>query len=181
MLELAKLVPGPPALPLLGNALIFMVHAKEQLKIVNQLTSKYGDYVKFWLGPDLNICVKNPADIRFLLTSNTVNQKGPVYEFFKNFIGDGILTGGKHWKAHRKIVMPSYNKKAVQQFSSVFNKEAEDLAKALSKKDPHQTFNVYFDVVNCTTQSVCQTLLGLTKEESLNLTRLREVMLETHK
>ncbi|OWR55127.1 cytochrome P450 [Danaus plexippus plexippus] len=180
MLDLAKSVPGPPALPLVGNALLFMVNPKEQLKIVNQLLNKYGDYVKFWLGPDLNICVKNPADIRFLLTSNKVTQKGPVYEFFKSFVGHGILSGGKHWKAHRKIVMPSYNKKAVNLFSTVFNKEAEDLAKVLSQKDPHQTFNVYFDVVHCTTQSVCQTLMGLTKEESLNVARLREVMLETH-
>lgn len=34
------------------------------LNEINKLFEKYGQYVRFWLGPDLNVCVKNPADIK---------------------------------------------------------------------------------------------------------------------
>ncbi|XP_050353173.1 cytochrome P450 4C1-like [Nymphalis io] len=179
MLELAALVPGPPALPVLGNALMFMAHPEEQLIKIAELLNKYGQYVKFWLGSDLNICVKNPADIKYLLTSNKVNQKGPLYEFMTTFIGRGILTGGPTWRLYRKIATPSYNKKSVKVFGDVFNREAECLSNVLCNKDPAIIFDVYYDVVNCTTQCICQTLMGLSKEETENIKNLNEVVTKT--
>ncbi|XP_052751911.1 cytochrome P450 4V2-like [Galleria mellonella] len=179
MLELAKLVPGPPALPIVGNALIFMTQPEKQLIKIAALLEKYGQYIKFWLGPDLNICVKNPNDVRFLLTSNKVNQKGPLYNFMVPFIGQGILTGGPTWRNHRKIANPSYNKKSVLHYSTVFNKEVKELIKVLIMKDPNTTFDVYLDVVKFTTQCVCQTLMGLSKKDSGNIKRMEEVIIET--
>ncbi|XP_047033344.1 cytochrome P450 4g15-like [Helicoverpa zea] len=179
MLELAAKVPGPPALPILGNALIFMVNPGEILNKIEALCQTYGDYFKFWLGPDLNICVKNPTDIRTLLASNKVNQKGPLYELLVPFIGYGILTGGPTWRNQRKTAKPSYNKKSVEHFTPIFNEEAEQLARFLSHKDPNVSFDVFKDVVKCTTQSVNQTLMGLSKEDSQNLHRMEEMVART--
>ncbi|XP_073948122.1 cytochrome P450 4C1-like [Choristoneura fumiferana] len=180
LLELAASVPGPPALPVLGNALLFMASPNEQLKLIGELMKDYGEYVRFWLGPDLNIGVENPEDIKLLLSSNKVNQKGPVYEHLKSVIGSGILTGGKVWRNHRKIITPSYNKKSVAHFAKVFNMESAGLVQALSKKDPSKTFDIYWDIVNCTTQCVCQTLMGLSKDDSRSLKYLDEVVRITH-
>ncbi|XP_045523199.1 cytochrome P450 4g15-like isoform X2 [Pieris brassicae] len=94
MLMLAAQLPGPTALPILGNALMFMTKPEEQLKKIATLLEKYGDYIRFWLGPDLVIVIKDPNDIRCLLTSNKMNQKGPAYDYMTPFIGKGILTGG---------------------------------------------------------------------------------------
>ncbi|CAB3222104.1 unnamed protein product [Arctia plantaginis] len=179
MLELAAKVPGPPALPILGNALMFMVKPGEILNKISMLHKVYGQYFKFWLGPDLNICVKNPTDIRMLLTSNKVNQKGPLYDLMKPFIGSGILAGGSTWRKHRKIANPSYNKKAVEHFTHVFNAEAKQLAMELTQKDPKMIFEIYTDVVKFTTQSVTQTLMGLSKEESQNVYRMDEIVAAT--
>ncbi|KAF9417400.1 hypothetical protein HW555_005497 [Spodoptera exigua] len=176
MLELAAKLPGPPALPILGNALSFMFNPGEILNKINGFIEKYGEVFRFWLGPELNIVVKNPTDIRALLSSNKVNQKGPLYEFLVPFIGYGILSGGPIWRAHRKIVTPSYNKKSVENFSPIFNKEAEQLARIICQKDPKKSFDVYKDVVKFTTQSVNQTLMGLSKEDSQNLYRMDEML-----
>uniref|UniRef100_A0A2H1WM88 SFRICE_027526 n=1 Tax=Spodoptera frugiperda TaxID=7108 RepID=A0A2H1WM88_SPOFR len=89
-----------------------------------------------------------------LLTSNKVNQKGPLYEYLVPMIGYGILSGGPIWRSHRKIVTPSYNKKSVENFSPIFNREAEQLASVICQKDPKKSFNVYKDIVRFTTQSV---------------------------
>ncbi|XP_038217441.1 cytochrome P450 4V2-like [Zerene cesonia] len=178
LLSLASQLPGPKALPILGNALLFMTKPEEQLNKIAELLEKYGDYVRFWLGPDLIVGVKDPADIRHLLTSNKVNQKGPAYEFMVPFIGKGILTGGPNWRTYRKIANPSYNKRSIETFLSTFNEEAGRLADILRNKDD-KTFNVYFDVLQCTTQCVCRTLMGLTKGDIKKIRNLQEVILET--
>ncbi|XP_063388699.1 cytochrome P450 4g15-like [Cydia fagiglandana] len=180
MLELAARVPGPPALPLLGNALLFMAKPNEQLKLVADIITKYGEYVRFWLGPELNIIVANPEDIKLILTSNKVTKKGPVYNFLKPMIGTGILTGGEHWRHCRKTVTPSYNKKAVAAFAHVFNAEAAALAQRLCARDAN-TFDVFHDVVDTTTQCVCQTLMGLSKDDTLNLANLDYVVSNTRR
>ncbi|XP_026313548.1 probable cytochrome P450 4s3 [Hyposmocoma kahamanoa] len=159
---------GPPARS--------VADATQILNTLEGLLNKYGDYCKFWIGPNLNVCVKNAGDIRLLLTSNQLNKKGPFYEEMKSFIGSGILSGGPNWRNHRKIVTPSYNKISVQVYSKVFNKEARELATVLANKNPKTTFNVYCDVVRFTTQSVCQTLMGLSKEESKNVKRMDEIV-----
>ncbi|CAG4933152.1 unnamed protein product [Colias eurytheme] len=178
LLDLASQLPGPKALPILGNALLFMTKPEEQLNKIAELLEKYGDYVRFWLGPDLIVGVKDPADIRHLLTSNKVNQKGPAYDFMVPFIGKGILSGGPKWRMYRKIANPSYNKKSIEIYQSTFNEEAGRLANILRSKD-NNTFNVYFDVLQCTTQAVCRTLMGLTKEDINKIRNLQEVILET--
>ncbi|KAL0818414.1 hypothetical protein ABMA28_008883 [Loxostege sticticalis] len=178
MLRLAALVPGPPAFPVLGNALMFLTNTTEQLQKIAKLFDEYGDYVRFWLGPELAIAVKNPTDIRTLLSSNKLNQKGPLYNLMKPFIGPGILSGGPTWRLHRKIVTPSYNKKSVQQFSKVFNLEAEQLVRVLRNKRS-DTYDIYYDVLTCTTQCVCQTLMGLSKEDSMQLPNLTEIVRKT--
>ncbi|XP_053617402.1 cytochrome P450 4C1-like [Plodia interpunctella] len=181
MLELAKLVPGPPALPIIGNALIFMTKPEEQLKKIAGILDMYGQYARVWLGPDLNIVVKNPTDVRLLLTSNKVNQKGPLYDFMKPFIGPGILTGGPSWRNHRKIANPSYSKKSVHHYTETFNREATELVKVLLGKDPGVTFDLYSDMVQCTTQCVCQTLMGLSKEDSQNVLLMDDVVQDTQR
>ncbi|KAL4707241.1 hypothetical protein ACJJTC_008322 [Scirpophaga incertulas] len=181
LLELASSIPGPPAYPFIGNATIFLFNTKDQLNKIAKMFDEYGEYCRFWLGPELNITVKNPADIRLLLTSNKVNHKGPQYKFMIPFIGGGILSGGPTWRNHRKIATPSYNKKSVQIFADIFNAEAEVLANTLSKKNPGDTFNIFYDVLNSTTAAVCQTLMGLSKEEYKDLKNLREVMLQTQR
>ncbi|VVC97827.1 unnamed protein product, partial [Leptidea sinapis] len=132
---------------LLGNP-------EEYLNKMADLLYQYGDY--------------------HILTSNHVNQKGPSYDCIVPYIGRGILTGGPTWRLYRKIANPAYGKKAVDAFSKVFNVEGKDLARVLASKDD-KTFNVYFDVLHCTTQSVCR----LSKEDSVNVTNLEEVILGT--
>ncbi|CAH2986367.1 unnamed protein product [Chilo suppressalis] len=180
LLELASKIPGPPALPFIGNAWMFIKNPKDQIKIIASLFQNYGEYVKFWLGPDLNIAVKNPSDIRLLLTSTNVNKKGPLYLFLEPFIGPGILCGGSTWRLHRKIATPSYNKKAVGLFMQVFNEESEELVKILCKKGP-ETYDVYHDIVQSTTSAVCQTLMGLPKEELKEIKYLQAIIEETPK
>ncbi|KAI5633498.1 cytochrome p450 domain-containing protein [Phthorimaea operculella] len=178
MRELAACMPGPPGWPILGNALIFMAKPDDFLKIVmEELMVKYGEYFRLWLGSELLVCVKNPSDIRLLLTSNKINLKGPMYEHMKVFVGPGVLSeGGPIWRSHRKIAAPSFNRRAIQKHSKVFNESAKEFAEVLTKKRPEETFNVYHDAVKSTTMSVCQAIIGLSKEESKNIKSMDKIV-----
>ncbi|KAH9631390.1 hypothetical protein HF086_012178 [Spodoptera exigua] len=133
MLEMASKLPGPTALPLLGNTLVFMSRPEETVNKLEELMQKYGEIYRFWLGPELNIVVRNPAYIR----------------------------------------------KSVENYFPVFNKECEELAKVISQKEP-VTFDCYKDILRSTTQSVNQTLMGLSKEDSEQVYRLEEIIFKTH-
>ncbi|KAJ2940215.1 hypothetical protein O0L34_g11782 [Tuta absoluta] len=182
MRELAACMPGPPGWPILGNALTFMAKPDDFLKIVmEQLLVKYGDYFRLWLGSELLVCVQNPSDIRLLLTSNKINLKGPMYEYMKVFVGPGVLSeGGPIWRSHRKIAAPSFNRRAIQKYSRIFNENAEQFAEGLTRKDPGETINIYHDAVKSTTLSVCQAIIGLSKEESRNIKSMDEIVRNTH-
>lgn len=40
----------------------------------------YGQYARFWLGPDLNIAVKNPVDIRVRKSKHYFSASGQHIE-----------------------------------------------------------------------------------------------------
>ncbi|XP_026313437.1 cytochrome P450 4c3-like [Hyposmocoma kahamanoa] len=172
-------IPGPLIWPLLGNAAIFMIRPGDQLTLVDELMKRYGQYVRLWLGHELNIIVGNPADVRRLLTNNKVNKKGPAYKYMETFVGPGILSGGPTWRLHRKIANLSYNKKAIQHYSVASNKYAIRLAEVLGNKEPNVTFNVYHDVVKFTTLSTCDSIMGLSEDEIKNVRGMSAVVADT--
>lgn len=58
---------GPPALPLIGNGLLFLSHSSADIfdKVV-KILHEYGDYFRIWLGPELNVVISDPKDIEVL-------------------------------------------------------------------------------------------------------------------
>ncbi|KAJ8712786.1 hypothetical protein PYW08_008090 [Mythimna loreyi] len=176
MIELAKKVPGPRPLPLLGNALRFMGEPEEFTKVLKDLLVEYGSVSKFWLGPDLNIVVNDPDDLKILLSNTKTSVKGPSYKYMADILGGGILSGsGPTWRKHRKIATPNYGKRAIESYSEVFNKEVDLLLQKFRNMNKEQ-FNVYEPVVQTTSYAVCQTLMGLTKEQTMNLPYIQKVI-----
>ncbi|CAH0713649.1 unnamed protein product, partial [Brenthis ino] len=171
---MAKNIPGPPPLPFVGNALKFMCQPEEMIKVIKVLITEYGDVLRFWLATDLNIVVSNPEDIKLLLTNNKTSVKGPQYRYMADVLGGGILSGsGTPWRKHRKIATPNYGKRAIESYSDIFNNEANLLLKKFQKLSNGQEIDIYKPIVQTTTWTVCQTLMGLTKEETMELPHLQ--------
>uniref|UniRef100_A0A915BYI5 Cytochrome P450 n=1 Tax=Parascaris univalens TaxID=6257 RepID=A0A915BYI5_PARUN len=67
-----------------------------------------------------------------ILESNTELVKGRDYDFFRPWLGDGLLTSsGNKWKARRKMLTPAFHFKMLQQFVSVFDTESKILVEQL--------------------------------------------------
>ncbi|XP_047999693.1 cytochrome P450 4C1-like [Leguminivora glycinivorella] len=180
MVALASQLPGPPVVPLLGNALRFMVPSEELSNVVYQLMQEYGDLWRFWLGPDLNVVVSAPDDVKSLLTNSKTSTKGPQYKYMADFLGEGILSGsGPTWRIRRKIALPNYGRRAVESYEEVFNREADQMLARLRGRTG-EAFDIYDDVVTGTTYTVCQALMGLTRQQTLDLPNLDLIIRESH-
>nr|AFP20603.1 cytochrome CYP367B6 [Spodoptera littoralis] len=176
MIQMGNKMPGPPTIPLLGNALMFMCQPEAFIKVLKDLMAEYGNVTRFWLGPDLNIVVSNPDDIKLLLSNTKTSIKGPQYKYMADVLGGGILSGsGPTWRRHRKIANPNYGKRAIEGYSEVFNQEVDLLLKKF-RSMPREQFNVYDHVVRTTSYAVCRTLMGLTKDQTMKLPHIEELI-----
>ncbi|XP_073948135.1 cytochrome P450 4C1-like [Choristoneura fumiferana] len=181
MLRKSRDIPGPPTVPGLGNALSFMGPPERISDVIGEMRQQYGDVFRFWLGPDLNVIVSDPEEAKSLLSNNKTSTKGPQYKYMTDYCGQGILSGsGPVWRKRRKVVIPNYGRRAVQSYEVVFNQEADVTVERLKKIPEGKTFDIYDDIVRGTTYTVCQTLMGLTREQTLKLPYLEAVITESH-
>ncbi|XP_053617399.1 cytochrome P450 4C1-like isoform X2 [Plodia interpunctella] len=177
LLAMAEKIVGPPTVPLLGNALMFMCESQEQVVVIRDLMQMYGDILRFWLGPDLCVLLSNPDDLKTLLSNSKISIKGPQYKYMADVLGGGILSGsGPTWRKHRKIATPNYGKRAIESYGYVFNKEVDGLMKKFRSFPEGRAFNVYQYIVQSTSYAVCQTLMGLTKEQTMCLPYLQSLI-----
>lgn len=59
------------------------------------MTSKikydFKSVAKLWIGPKLVVFLFNPADVELILSSHVYIDKSAEYDFFKPWLGDGLL------------------------------------------------------------------------------------------
>ena len=98
---------------------------RNPIKFCQELVEKYGDVVRFWIGPYLVHLITNPDDIKHVLQDNNQNYvKGRIYEAFKPIIGNGLLTseespGGERddWPIQAFVTIRSTNSSPCSQSS----------------------------------------------------------------
>ena len=80
-----------------------------------------------------------------------------MYKFGQDWMGDGIITAETEvWKPHRKLVLQTFNRKVLEQYMHVFERQANVLVEQLA---PNCGTNNYIDVFNfasrCTLDTIC--------------------------
>nr|CAD7194209.1 unnamed protein product [Timema douglasi] len=106
MKELSEKIPGPPTIPLLGNArdigatkLSSTSHVAASSKASTLRWTrllKTGDrdsiLVRLWLGADLFVVLSDPKYVEVILGSNKWIDKGVNYRYLYDWLGTGLLT-----------------------------------------------------------------------------------------
>lgn len=118
---------------------------------------EFENIVKLWIGPRLVIFLLHPADIEIILSSNVHIDKAPEYRFFKPWLGDGLLisTGAK-WRAHRKLIAPTFHLNVLKSFVDLFNANSRHVVKKLEKEIGKE-----FDCHDYMSEATVEMLLGL--------------------
>lgn len=164
MLELAEKIPGPKPLPIIGNALEFLGSSPDIFKNVYKKSFEYGSIVKMWAGPKLLIFLVDPRDVEIILSSHVHIDKASEYRFFKPWLGDGLLIStGQKWRAHRKLIAPTFHLNVLKSFIDLFNANSREVVEKL-KKEVGKEFDCHDYMSEATVEILLETAMGVSKK-----------------
>lgn len=155
-ISLANKLPGPPALPILGNALMFLGKSPPELvKIIEALSKKYGRTARILIGPQVQILISDPKDAEVILGSQKLIDKSDEYNFIAQWLGTGLLiSSGQKWFARRKVITPTFHFKILEQFVEVFDKHSGIFVKNLAKCKG-RVIDVFPQITLCALDVIC--------------------------
>ncbi|RZF41239.1 hypothetical protein LSTR_LSTR010467 [Laodelphax striatellus] len=162
-------IPGPPTLPIIGNAHSFFGLDMEGYNNIQlELMNKYGATVRVWLGPFLWVNLAEPRHIEAILSSEYGTNKDPTYRFFKAH-SDGIfVANGNRWRKLRKMVNPTFHQKLLENFLTTFNEQSEVMVQRLEEQVGKPTFDIGDYTAKCTLDFLCGTLMGVKSKEQID-------------
>lgn len=161
--ELAEKLPGPAGLPLLGNAMEFTGEPHRLFQQIYTRSFEYENVVKLWIGPRLIVFLTDPRDIELILSSHVHIDKAPEYRFFKPWLGNGLLIStGEKWRAHRKLIAPTFHLHVLKSFLDLFNQNSRSVVEKMKKHDGN-IFDCHDYMSECTVEILLETAMGVSK------------------
>ncbi|HVG07485.1 MAG TPA: cytochrome P450 [Thermoanaerobaculia bacterium] len=108
--------PGPRGLPLLGNLFPFR---RDVLRLLVESRDRFGDLVRFRLGPNVVHLAAHPDLVRQVL-----QERADLYDKetrssvrIREMTGLGLLTAnGENWRRERRLIQPAFRPAAVAGF-----------------------------------------------------------------
>ncbi|XP_058802590.1 cytochrome P450 4C1-like [Phymastichus coffea] len=160
--ELINKIPGPPALPLIGNLALFNVPMDEVYNVLREINKKYYPLTRIWFGPFPTVTIHHPDDLEVLLSSNTHIEKGPSYKIFRPWLKTGLLTStGSKWHQRRRILTPAFHFKILQKYLEITNEKAIKFIKALRNENKETVQDLLPVCTNYTLNIICESAMGV--------------------
>ncbi|HEX5084779.1 MAG TPA: cytochrome P450, partial [Blastocatellia bacterium] len=115
---------GPSVLPPGPSSVIpginFFAFRRDPIKFLTGMADRYGDVVRFQLGPLPFVMVNNPDYIRDILVTNNRNfMKGEGLQRGKRLIGEGLLTSeGEFHLRQRRLAQPAFHRQRIASYAA---------------------------------------------------------------
>ncbi|XP_059052593.1 cytochrome P450 4c3-like [Achroia grisella] len=162
MNKLTASLPEPPSLPLLGCAMRFTGNSEKMFQNVDeiaQIALAHKGCVKIWLGPKMYVAIVNPEDAQVVL--DNCLDKDTVYRFLRPWLGHGLFIAPVGlWKMHRKVLLPIFRNKIIEEYLNVVSDQANVLLERLEEKVDREDFDVLKYITACTLDIVFETAMG---------------------
>uniref|UniRef100_W8BYC8 Cytochrome P450 4d2 n=3 Tax=Ceratitis capitata TaxID=7213 RepID=W8BYC8_CERCA len=169
--EILRYMPGPKALPLVGNALMYRGKGPEDIMsfiIANR--NKYGPLYRVWVLNQLAIFSSDPADVEVILSSSQHIKKNNLYDLLHIWLGTGLLMStGRKWHARRKIITPTFHFKILEQFVEIFDQQSAVLVEKLNRHaDGKSVVNVSPFICLMALDVIAETAMGTKVNAQMN-------------
>ncbi|KAL0278413.1 UNVERIFIED_CONTAM: hypothetical protein PYX00_000242 [Menopon gallinae] len=161
--EIVDCIPGPPALPIVGNLFDIAVRRENVMKGLMSRPGIYGPIYRTWMGSIPIVHVSKPEFVEVILNSSKHTRKGNFYRFLHPWLGSGLLTSsGKKWFDHRKLITPTFHFKILDNFLEVFSENSAILVEKLKRtSEDAEVVDVYPFVTLCALDIICETAMGI--------------------
>ncbi|XP_069949155.1 cytochrome P450 4c3-like isoform X1 [Cherax quadricarinatus] len=161
---LIEQIPGPKALPILGNALEVTVEPREVFQAIicsARVWKHHTSLVRAWAGPFPLVQMTNCRTAEVILSSQKHLDKSREYNFLHPWLGTGLLTStGSKWHSRRKLLTPAFHFKILEDFVEVFNNQSNKMVQKLQQKADGRPFDIFPFVTLCTLDIICETAMG---------------------
>ncbi|CAG9801779.1 unnamed protein product [Chironomus riparius] len=164
MYNLADKLPGPNGLPFIGNALDLTGTSHTVFKTIVEKGKDFNRVIKLWVGPKLIVFLVDPRDIELVLSSQVYLEKSPEYRFFRPWLGNGLLiSSGQKWRAHRKLIAPTFHLNVLKSFIELFNDNSRLVCKKMKALNG-KTFDCHDYMSECTVETLLETAMGVSRK-----------------
>jgi cytochrome P450 len=132
--ELGMKLPGPPALPIIGNCLQFTTNDYCKLfEELMEIARSCGPVARLWFGPALIVTLTDPDYIESVVKHDKVGSRGylarkTLQQTFRNGL---LYIDGEQWRRHRKIVSAALHVNILEIFVEKFAINSDILANNL--------------------------------------------------
>ncbi|XP_016840411.1 cytochrome P450 4C1 [Nasonia vitripennis] len=153
-------MPGPPAYPLVGNLLSFMVPFDQLWQVVRKMNDDYYPLYRIWSTNVAVINLYHPDDAEVLLSSTNHIEKSFIYELLHPWFGTGLLTStGTKWQHRRKILTPAFHFNVLQKYMDIIIENDERFIDTLKAKG-ESVQNLLPLITNYTLNVICEAAMG---------------------
>lgn len=162
LIELGEKLPGPAAWPIIGNAWELIGSSDAIFDKVYQRSFEFDQVVRLWIGPKLVVFLVDPRDVEVILSSHVYIDKSPEYRFFQPWLGNGLLIStGQKWRAHRKLIAPTFHLNVLKSFIDLFNANSRSVVERLRKETGE--FDCHDYMSETTVEILLETAMGVSK------------------
>ncbi|CAB3253368.1 unnamed protein product [Arctia plantaginis] len=149
-------------LPIIGHTHWFIGGPEKLLNNIRSLAERIddtGSICKVWIGTSLYVVTFNLDDVQLVLESCL--EKDSSYKFLRAWLGNGLFVAPVHlWKSHRRLLLPVFNNRVIEDYIEIFGKQGDILVKRLQDRVGKNQFNVYEYVTSCMLDIVFETSMG---------------------
>lgn len=163
MIKLAEKIPGPEGWPLIGNMIMLLGSSDTIFRNLYSKSYEYDQIIRLWLGPKLMVFLMDPRDVEIILSSHVYIDKSTEYRFFQPWLGNGLLIStGSKWRAHRKLIAPTFHLNVLKSFIDLFNANSRAVVERM-RKEGDKEFDCHDYMSECTVEILLETAMGVSK------------------
>ncbi|KAE8741967.1 Cytochrome P450 CYP4 [Frankliniella occidentalis] len=158
MFWMARTIPGPS-----NGVLYFAGPLGEVVDKSRVAQQRYGNTVRVWAWPAVNVTVCEPEDLEVVFNSPYLQHKPAiVYGSMSPILGEGLVTlSGDTHRRHRKAIGPSLHLEILQEFVPAFERNALKLCEQLGwLASTGEEFNAVSLLGSYSAHAICETVFS---------------------
>ncbi|XP_046425588.1 cytochrome P450 4C1-like isoform X1 [Neodiprion fabricii] len=156
---------GPPRLPIIGNAYLFIGSAEAIMNKFLELDKLYPRYYQLSLGTRSIFVTSVPEQLKVIFNSSKTIDRGGLLDFARPWLGSGILLAkAAKWQVHRKLIQPTFSPMILKSFIEVFSRQSAMMVRQMERHVNGDEFEVQKYLSPYTLNMICGTTMGVKLE-----------------
>jgi cytochrome P450 len=169
----APVAPGPRGLPLIGHVIPFR---RDVLGLLIESRERFGDVVRFRLGPMVVHLVAHPDLIRQVLQegAESYDKETRSSSKIRGMTGLGLLTAnGELWRRQRRLIQPAFRPAAVEGYVARMTEAAGAMLERWERQAGRR-FDMASEMMRLTYTIVGRTLFGADMSDPAEMAEVEE-------